>query len=63
MTDAKPSAVSRIMRLFATQPVAGDERQSRDRDEDRIPAAAEIERRLGERSEAFFWTWQYPGQW
>ena len=61
MTDAKPSAIARILGLFvAEQP--DDERKPRG-DEDRNPAAAEIERRHSDRSEAFFWTWQYPGQW
>jgi hypothetical protein len=61
MTDAKPSVVSRIVRLFAVEP-AREERKPLG-DEDRLPSAAEIERKLAERNESFFWTWQYPGQW
>lgn len=49
------------MRLFAVEP-APEERKPLG-DEDRIPSAAEIERKLAERNEGFFWTWQYPGQW
>jgi hypothetical protein len=61
MTDAKPSAVSRIMRLFAVE--RQDERRAPRSDEDRMPTVAEIERKLADRTEGFFWTWQYPGQW
>jgi hypothetical protein len=62
MTEAKPSTVSRIIeRLFALEPA--NEECSRRGDEDRIPAAAENERKLSNRGEGFFWTWQYPGQW
>jgi hypothetical protein len=61
MTDVKPSAVSRIMRLFAVE--RQDEARTRNSDEDRMPGVADIERKLAERTEGFFWTWQYPGQW
>jgi hypothetical protein len=61
MMDAKPSTVSRILRMFAVQP-ARDDKSLRERDDDRT-TGAEIERKLAERGEGFFWTWQYPGQW
>ena len=60
--DAKPSAVSRILRIFAAEP-ARDDKVLRARDDDRLPSATEIERKLLERGEGLFWTWQYPGQW
>ena len=60
--DAKPSTVSRILRMFAAEPASRDEAQ-RERDDDRVAGAGEIERKLAERGEGFFWTWQYPGQW
>jgi hypothetical protein len=62
MLDAKPSAVSRILRLFSA-PAQTGKKSSEEPDSDNIPGAAEIERKLAERDEAFFWTWQYPGQW
>jgi hypothetical protein len=62
LMDAKPSTVSCILRMFAASP-ASDDRSLRERDEDRAPTAAELERKLAERGESFFWTWQYPGQW
>lgn len=62
MPDVGPAAVSRILRLLAVEP-SPDVRFPRERDDDRGPSAAEIERKFGERDEAFFWTWQYPGQW
>jgi hypothetical protein len=62
MPDARPSAVSRLLRLFTVQGPVGEETE-RDKDHDRVPTAGEIERKLSERDEAFFWTWQYPGQW
>jgi hypothetical protein len=61
MTDAKPSAVSRIMRLFAVE--RQDEARTPRSDDDRMSGVADIERKLVERTEGFFWTWQYPGQW
>lgn len=62
MQDTSPSAVSRFLRLFAVEPPARGG-TVRDRDDDRVPASADPERRFGQRDEAFFWTWQYPGQW
>ena len=58
--DARPSTVSRILRMFAVEPASRDE-LSRERDDDRVAAAAEIEHRLVERGDGFFFTWQYPG--
>jgi hypothetical protein len=60
--DAKPSTVSRILRMFAAEPSSRDE-PSRQRDDDRVAGPVEIERKLVERGEGFFFTWQYPGQW
>ena len=60
--DAKPSTVSRILRIFAAEPASRDETM-RERKDDRAAVGAEIERKLIERGEGFFWTWQYPGQW
>lgn len=62
MPDVRPSAMSRILRYFAPEPV-DDDKASRDRDEERLQGANEIERKFSQRDEAFFWTWQYPGQW
>lgn len=62
MLDVRPSAVSRILRYFAPERSL-EEEVVRERDDERTPSAAEIERKLSERDEAFFWTWQYPGQW
>ena len=62
LMDAKPSTVSRILRMFAAAP-ASDDRSLRERDDDRAPTAAEIERKGAERGESLFWIWQYPGQW
>jgi hypothetical protein len=62
MPDARRSAVSRILRLLALEP-AVDEKPSREDEDDRSQSATEIERKLSQRDEAFFWTWQYPGQW
>jgi hypothetical protein len=59
--DAKPSTVSRILRLFAAEP-ANDAGPMAQRDDDRVAGAAEIERKRVERREGFFFTWQYPGQ-
>jgi hypothetical protein len=56
------SAVSRVLRLFSALPPV-DEKAERQREDDRTPAAEELERKHYERDEAFFWTWQYPGQW
>ena len=60
--DDKPSTVSRILRMFAAEPASRDE-PMRERSDDRAAGAAEIERKLTERGEGLFWTWQYPGQW
>lgn len=60
--DAKPSTVSRILHMFAAEAANRDE-ASRERDDDRLAGAADIERKLVERAESFFFTWQYPGQW
>ena len=62
MPELRPSAVSRILRLFSAEPPL-DEKALRERDDERAPSAAEIERKFSQRDEAFFWTWQYPGQW
>jgi hypothetical protein len=62
MPDQRPSAFSRILRLLAVEP-SPDEKVQRERDDERTPSAAEIERKFSQRDEAFFWTWQYPGQW
>ena len=62
MPDTMVSAVSRILRLLALDSSV-DEKPSREGEDDRSQTAAEIERKLAERDEAFFWTWQYPGQW
>jgi hypothetical protein len=62
MMDAKPSTFSRSLRSFAVEP-ARDDKLMRERDEDRVAATAEIERKFAEGDEGFFWTWQYSGQW
>lgn len=62
MPEPRPSAVSRVLRLFSAEPIL-DDKASRERDDERMPSAAEIERKVSQRDEAFFWTWQYPGQW
>ena len=62
MSDVKTSAVSRILRLLAPEPPVHETR-SREDEDDRSQSATEIERKLSQRDEAFFWTWQYPGQW
>ena len=62
MPDTMVSAVSRILRLLALESSV-DEKPSREVEEDRSQTAAEIERKLAQHDEAFFWTWQYPGQW
>ena len=59
--DAKPSTVSRILRRFAAEPATRHE-HTRESEDDRVAAAAAMERKLSERGEGFFWTWQYPGQ-
>ena len=62
MQDATPSAVSRILRFLALEPPV-EEKSLPEREDDRLPTAADIERKFSQRDEAFFWTWQYPSQW
>jgi hypothetical protein len=47
--------------LSATFP-ASEKLADLSRADDR-PTLMDAERRLFEREESFYWTWQYPGQW
>ena len=62
MSDVKASLFSRMTHFVAAAFPADEKPADHSRDEDRS-AAMETERRLFEREESFYWTWQYPGQW
>jgi hypothetical protein len=62
MSDVKASLFSRMNQLLSAAFPATEKPADLSRDEDR-PAVMDAERRLFEREESFYWTWQYPGQW
>jgi hypothetical protein len=61
MPETTVSAVSRILRLLALESSV-DARSCRQGEEKRSETAAEIERKLAQHDQAFWGTWQYPGQ-
>ena len=62
MSDVKASLFSRVNQLLSATFPAPEKLADLSRDDDR-PAVMDAERRLFEREESFYWTWQYPGQW
>jgi hypothetical protein len=62
MSDVKASLFSRLNQLLSATFPASEKLAESSRDDDR-PTLMDAERRLFEREESFYWTWQYPGQW
>ena len=62
MSDVKTSLLSRLTNLFPSDAIVATSLVDKSRDDDRS-SVADAERRLFEREESFYWTWQYPGQW
>ena len=62
MSDVKTSLFSRVNQLLSATFPASEKLADLSHDDDR-PTLMDAERRLFEREESFYWTWQYPGQW
>lgn len=62
MSDVKASLFSRVNQLLSATFPASEKLADLSRADDR-PTLMDAERRLFEREESFYWTWQYPGQW
>jgi hypothetical protein len=62
MSDVKTSLLSRLTNLFPSDAVVASSLVDKKRGDDRS-SVADAERRLFDREESFYWTWQYPGQW
>ena len=63
MSDVKASLFSRMNQLLSGAFPASEKPADLSRDDDDRPTVMDTERRLFEREESFYWTWQYPGQW
>ena len=63
MSDVKTSLFSRMNQLLSGAFPASEKPADLSRDDDDRPTVMDAERRLFEREESFYWTWQYPGQW
>ena len=61
MSDVKASLLSRLTNFFPNDVIVAARPADKRRDDDRS-SVADAERRLFEREESFYWTWQYPGQ-